>query len=109
MKESNTPIRGVMRPAEKSIATTWRQDTIIAGEDMSRTDRIFNATSSNMKNWMNCMSYKHRKVCTTQNYIRHLLILVPEVTGCVSISAFASLVGIPIGIASSAIWLKFVK
>ena len=28
------------------------------------------------------------------------------VTGCDSISAFVSLVGIPIGIASSAVWLK---
>ena len=62
-----------------------------------------------MKNWMNCMSYKHRKVCTTQNYIRHLLILVPEITGCVSISAVASLDGISIGITSSETGLKFVQ
>ena len=46
-------------------------------------------------------------VCTFQNYIEHFLILGSIVTGCVSISAFASLVGIPIGIASSAIGLKF--
>ena len=36
------------------------------------------------------------------NYIEHLLII----TGCVSIFAFASLVGILIGITSSAIGLK---
>ena len=40
------------------------------------------------------------------NYIAHLLIVISAITGCVSISAFASLVGIPIGITSSAIGLK---
>ena len=49
---------------------------------------------------------KHRKVCIVLNYIEHFLILVSTVTGCDSISAFASLVGIPIGIKSSAVGLK---
>ena len=49
------------------------------------------------------MSKKHKKVCRVLNYIKHLPVLVSAVTGCVSISAFASLVGIPIGITSSAI------
>ena len=40
------------------------------------------------------------------NYIEHLLILISTVTGCVSISAFASLVGSPIGITCSAVGLK---
>ena len=40
------------------------------------------------------------------NYIGHLLILARAITGCVSIFAFASLRGVPIGITSSAIWLK---
>ena len=52
------------------------------------------------------MSKKHKKFCTTLNYIEHFLILVSIITGCVSIFAFASLVGIPIGITSSAIRLK---
>ena len=52
------------------------------------------------------MSKKHKKVCTTLNYIEHFLILASTITGCVSISAFSSLVGIPIGIASSTIGLK---
>ena len=52
------------------------------------------------------MSKKHKKVCTTLNYIEHFLILGSTITGCVSISAFASLVGIPVGITSSAIGLK---
>ena len=54
-------------------------------------------------------SKKHKKVCTTLNYIEHFLILGSRITGCISISAFASLVGIPIGITSSAIRLKFVQ
>ena len=52
------------------------------------------------------MSKKHKKVCTTLNYTEQFLILGSIITGCVSISAFASLVGIPIGITSSAIGLK---
>ena len=52
------------------------------------------------------MSKKHKKVCTTLNYIEHFLILASTITGCISISAFASLLGIPIGITSSAIGLK---
>ena len=35
------------------------------------------------------MSKKHKKVCTTLNYIEHFLILAFALTGCVSISAFA--------------------
>ena len=53
------------------------------------------------------MRKKHKRLCTTLNYIEHFLILGSKVTGCISISAFASLVGYPIGITSSAIGLKF--
>ena len=52
------------------------------------------------------MSNKHKKNCRVLNYIAHLLIVISTITGCVSISDFASLVGIPIGITSSAIGLK---
>ena len=52
------------------------------------------------------MSKKHKKVCKTLNYIEHLLISASTVTECVSISAFAFLVRIPAGIASSALELK---
>ena len=44
------------------------------------------------------MIKKHKKVCTTLNYIKLSLILISPITGCVSISAFAFLVGVPIGI-----------
>ena len=52
------------------------------------------------------MSKKHKKVCTNLNYIVPFLILASTITGCTSISAFASLIGIPRGIMSSAIGLK---
>ena len=52
------------------------------------------------------MCNKHKKVCWTLNYIEQVLILGSAITGCDSISAFASLVGIPIGITSSAIGLN---
>ena len=48
------------------------------------------------------MSKKHKKVCTTLNYIEHFLILVSTITECILISAFASLIGVPIGIMNSA-------
>ena len=51
------------------------------------------------------MSKKHKKVCTTLNYIRHVF-LASTITGCILISAFDYLFGIPIGITSSAIGLK---
>ena len=44
------------------------------------------------------MSKKRKKVCTTLSYIERFLILSSTITRCVSISAFASLVGIPMGI-----------
>ena len=52
------------------------------------------------------ISKKHKKVCTTLNYIEQFLILAAAVTGYISISAFASLLGILIGITSSAMGLK---
>ena len=52
------------------------------------------------------MSKKHKKVCTTLNYIEHFLILASTITWYISISVFASLLGIPIGITSSVIGLK---
>ena len=52
------------------------------------------------------MSRQYKKVSKTLNYIEHVLILTSTITGCISISAFASLLGIPIGITSSAIGLK---
>ena len=57
------------------------------------------------KNQNELMSMKHKKVCRVLNYIKHVLILVSTVTGCASISAFASLVGL-VGVTGSAVRLK---
>ena len=37
------------------------------------------------------MSRKHKKGCTTLNYFEQFFILATAITGCISISAFASL------------------
>ena len=42
----------------------------------------------------------------TLDYIEHLIVLTSGVIGCVNSSVFASLVGIPIGITSSAVGIK---
>ena len=42
---------------------------------------------------------KHKKVYKILDYTEHLLILASKVIGSVSISALASLVGIPVGFA----------
>ena len=47
------------------------------------------------------MSKKQKKICTTLNYIKHFLILASTNTGCSSIFAFASMIGIRIGITKS--------
>ena len=49
------------------------------------------------------MNSKHEKVCTTLNYIEHFLILGSTINGFISVSAFAYLLGIPIGITGYAI------
>ena len=48
------------------------------------------------------MSNKQKKSCTTLNYIEYFLNLVSTVTGCISISVFAT----SVGITSSAIGSK---
>ena len=83
----------------------------IAEENLSREFRLKNIDET--RNYLiekinrnELMSKKDKKVCTTLNYIELFLILASTITGCISVSAFSSLVGIPIGIMSSAIGLK---
>ena len=52
------------------------------------------------------MSEKCKKTCKYLNYVVDMLILVSTVTGCISISAFASLVCVPVAITSSAVGIK---
>ena len=47
------------------------------------------------------ISKKDKNVCTNLSYIEHFLILDSTIIGCVSISSFASLVGVHIGVTSS--------
>ena len=58
---------------------------------MKKADEKINYLNEEI-NQNELMSKKDRKVFTILNDIEHLLILVSTVTGCVSISAFGSLV-----------------
>ena len=59
------------------------------------------------RNQNELMSKKKKKICRVFNCISQSFIVFSIITGCVSISDFASLVGIPIAITSSAIPLEF--
>ena len=52
------------------------------------------------------MSEKYKKACKYLNYVEHLLILVSTVTGCISNSAFSSLVSVSVGIKNTAVGIK---
>ena len=49
------------------------------------------------------ISKKHKTVYRNLNYMEHSLILISTIIGCVFISDFAFLVGVSVGITSSAI------
>ena len=46
---------------------------------------------------------KYKKTCKYLDCVEHLLLVASTVTGCVSISAFASLVCFPVDIKSSVV------
>ena len=52
------------------------------------------------------MIEKYKKRCKNINSVKNLLICVLTVTGCLSISAFVSLVCVPVGIVTSAVEMK---
>ena len=53
------------------------------------------------------MSEKHKKsVYRSLNYFEQIFVFISAVNGCVSVSAFSSLVGLPLVIKSSAVGLK---
>ena len=52
------------------------------------------------------MSEKYKKTCKYLNYVEHWLILASTVTGCISISAFASLDVVSVGITSSEVGIN---
>ena len=70
------------------------------------------------KNWWNkilslkeikdndLMSEKYKNIYSYLNYVENFLILISTVTCCVSVSSFASLVCVPVGITRSAVEIK---
>ena len=48
-------------------------------------------------------------MCRALSYFENFISFVSAVSDCVSTSAFGSLVGVPVGIASSAVGLKFAQ
>ena len=52
------------------------------------------------------ISRKYKSVSTTLNYIEHVLSLASTITGSISVSGFASLLGIPIGLTTPGTALK---
>ena len=52
------------------------------------------------------MREKYKKTYKYLNYVEHLLVLILTVNNCVPISAFASLVCVPVGITNSAVGIK---
>ena len=72
---------------------------------LKRVDEVRNYLIEEI-NQNKLMGKKHKKVCRVLNYIDHSFIVISTIAGCVSISGFASLIGIPIGITSSAIELR---
>ena len=79
--------------AEENLSQEFRLKNIVE----TRNDLIEKINRNEL------MIKKDKKICTTLKYIEHFLILASTITGSISISAFASVVGIPIGITSSAI------
>ena len=52
------------------------------------------------------MIEKYKKTCKYLHYVEQLVILALTVTSCVSISAFALLACVPVGVTSSAVGIK---
>ena len=52
------------------------------------------------------ISKKYKNACKYLNYVENMLILASTNTCCISVSAFPSLVCVPVGITSSAVGIK---
>ena len=88
--------------AEENISQNFRLKNIDYSKNTKNTTNYLNEEINRDE----LMSKKHKKVCTALNYIEHFLILSSAITGCISISDFASFICIQIGITSSATGLK---
>ena len=72
---------------------------------LRKTDETRNFLLDEIKH-NDLMSEKYKKTCKYLNYVENVLILFSEITGYVSISAFASLVDINKGTTSSLVGIK---
>ena len=72
---------------------------------LRKTDETRNYLSDEIKH-NDLMSEKYKKTCKYLNYVGNLLILSSIITGCVSISIFASLVDINVDITSSSVGIN---
>ena len=70
---------------ENSAEVNLRQQSRLKNTDEARNCFLEEIKQNEL------MSKKHEKVCTTLNYIEHILILTSTITGCILISAFSSL------------------
>ena len=83
--------------AEENISQEFR---------LKNTDKTRNNLIEKIKQ-NELITKKYKKICKILNYTDHLLILASTVTGCVSISGFASLVDTPVATASSVVGINF--
>ena len=72
---------------------------------MKKINKIGNYSLDEIKH-KDLMNKKHKKVCRDLNCFEHFLDFISVVSGCVSISAFAAFVGVPVCIGRSAVGLK---
>ena len=89
---------------QKIYNYVWRKHKSRIQTERYRWNRKLFNWGNNSK-WIN--EYEAQKSLKSFELYWVLLILISTVTECVSVSEFASLVGMPIGITSSAIGLKF--
>ena len=68
----------------------------MAKENITQEFRLKNI-EYNKNYFIEKMSKIHKKICTILNYIEQFLVLASAGNGCISISAFTSLLGIHIG------------
>ena len=90
----------------KKVAVNMGEKKIIQEFRLNNIEEIRNYFIKEI-NQNKLMSKTYKNICTVLNFIEYLLTLASAITGCVSTSAFASLVGIPVEITSSAVELKF--
>ena len=83
----------------------WQNKTLAFNSDKIKIDETRKYLIEEIKHNV-FICGKHNKTLKTLNYPEHFLLCISTTNECVSISAFASLFGVPVGITSSAEGLK---